>query len=115
MRQIGDDMGWNWMEQFLYWAKANSRSGSAGAEAAGTPPMSPAASQGGIGEDRGAMGKAVQATFGSAGGGVYEADEEKKMRCVREESVEGYRLAVRLPCSFIGARMKHQGFYERIS
>ncbi|CAM9929805.1 unnamed protein product [Ascophyllum nodosum] len=80
MRQIGDDMGWNWMEQFLYWAKANSRSGSAGAEAAGTPPMSPAASQGGIGEDRGAMGKAVQATFGSAGGGVYEADEEKKMR-----------------------------------
>lgn len=83
----GDEMAWNWMEQFLYWAKANSQSGSqGGADGAGSPPASPSSGseenrEGGIPEARGARGKEVGATFGAVGGGgIEEGQEDRAMR-----------------------------------
>lgn len=94
MRVNGDEMGWQWMEQFLYWAKANSQSGSASAggadEAGASPPLRPSSPPGksdtasgkggGIGEERGARGKDVGTSFGGTGGGIEETEEEKQMR-----------------------------------
>lgn len=84
MRVDGDDMGWNWTEQFLYWAKANSKYGSAapGDESLGSPPPFPSdnGGDGGIGEERGARGKRVKASFGAAGVGMGGTDEDRKTR-----------------------------------
>ncbi|CAN0452493.1 unnamed protein product, partial [Ectocarpus sp. 12 AP-2014] len=84
MRVDGDDMGWNWMEQFLYWAKANSKYGSAapGDESLGSPPPFPSdnGGDGGIGEERGARGKRVKASFGAGGVGMGGTDEDRKTR-----------------------------------
>eukprot|EP00903_Cladosiphon_okamuranus_P018961 g17438.t1 len=99
MRVDGDEMGWNWMEQFLYWAKTNSKSGSAlhGDEVVGPPPPLPSESTGGdgvVGEGRGARGKKVGAAFGAVGVGIYGTEEDKKMRGNRmlEEMMLGTKV-----------------------
>ncbi|CAM9930899.1 unnamed protein product [Sphacelaria rigidula] len=88
MRVTGDEMGWNWMEQFLYWAKTSSQGGSAGGGGPGETPSAPlspkAARKSGVGvggQEGGAKGKRVTASFGSvAGGGMHETEEETKLR-----------------------------------
>lgn len=70
MRVDGDEMGWQWMEQFLYWTKANSKTGSVGADTAGAPPRSPSASRksgrGIGGEAESARGKEVGWVLGGS-------------------------------------------------
>lgn len=74
------------MEQFLYWAKTNSRSGSAlySDETVGPPPPLPSETGGGeggvVGEGRGARGKQVNAAFGAVGVGLYGTEDDRKMR-----------------------------------
>lgn len=72
-------MGWDWMEQFLFWTKANSQTGSVGLENAGPAPISPSASSqggggGGDGGGRGARGKEVGGVFGTPTGGMQEGE-----------------------------------------
>eukprot|EP00904_Undaria_pinnatifida_P005975 jgi/Undpi1/2507/HiC_scaffold_13.g05886.m1 len=79
LRVKGDKMGWDWMEQFLFWTKANSQTGSVGLENAGPAPISPSASSqggggGGDGGGRGARGKEVGGVFGTPTGGMQEGE-----------------------------------------
>eukprot|EP00752_Nemacystus_decipiens_P014568 g12974.t1 len=99
MRVDGDETGWNWMEQFLYWAKTNSKSGSAihSDEVVGPPPPLPSEGSRGdgeVGEGRGARGKHVGASFGAVGVGIYGTEEDKKMRGNRmlEEMMLGMKV-----------------------
>ncbi|CAM9874800.1 unnamed protein product [Scytosiphon promiscuus] len=88
MRVDGDEMGWSWMEQFLYWAKTNSKYGSAspGDESVGAPPPLDGEGEGeggggGGGEEgRGAKGKRVNVSFGAVGVGMEGDDEDRKTR-----------------------------------
>lgn len=87
MRVDGDELSWNWIEQFLYWAKTNSNSGTAvhSDETVGPPPPSPSETGGGgdgvVGEERGARGKRVSPAFGAVVGvGMHGTEDDRKMR-----------------------------------
>lgn len=88
MRVDGDEMGWNWMEQFLYWAKTNSKYGSSspGDDSVGAPPPVDGEGEGdggGVGggeEGRGAKGKRVKVSFGAVGVGIEGDEEDRKTR-----------------------------------